>query len=510
MARVEIRENVTQVRDDYLRPVASASVYVRRVSNGVLASVFAAPSGGSPLAQPLISDAVGRIEGWVEEGYAYDLEISKTGVIQPYVQRSSFGGPDAIALTAHNTDATAHPAIRSRIAVIEEFLNVNDPRFGALGNDSADDAAAFSAAVALLPANGGKIVAPPGGYRLSAFPSLNGKRSVTISGAGGRSGGAGEATRFIKTGGGTGSFISAQSSFGVVIEDVAIIHDTGFTGVLVDFSNPSGFDTAYGPLRNVTLAKTGAATRGALGLNLAKAISCNFDGVVFRDLTVGVRGRAVVSDYSNIMNFRGCTWLGHVTAPVRNIGSNWGFDGGTVQQLVDNNAAFIKRDPGFWSNGGYVHGLWMGDTVSTSGGNWIEWAGNGFSIQGNTFGYCAKGIVAEDLTTPIGSRGLSVQANQLPPSNTAVHLVGALGSHRQHTVMANNWPGSVLAMDNQPYYSLIMGPTGLAASLDFMETAAPPAPVANGSRLYTDDSGAGKTRLRWRADSADNNVITSA
>lgn len=480
---------------------------------------------------PFSADADGQFSVWFPEGN-YDLYMPGDAS-GPMTRWQPLGGTTGVTSVAGKTGAVSLvaadvPALDSRtlaleggqvtqdsrIAVVQEApLNVKDARFGALGNDSADDTAAFTAWGNLLlsAANGAEGIIPPGGYRMSAFPSLNAKRSVTIRAAGGRSGGASEATRLIKTGGGSGSFISAQSSFGIVIEDVAILHDTGFTGTLVDFSNPSGFDTAYGTLRNVTLSKTAAAARGATGLSLVKAISSNFDAVVFRDLNIGVRGRSVTADYSNIMNFRGCTWLGIVTAPVINIGSNWGFDNATVQQLVNDNACFIKREPGFFSNGGYVHGAWMGDTIPSSVGNWIEWAGNGFSIMGNTFGYCAIGVKAEDTTTAIGSRGLVIMGNQLPPSNVAVHLVGALGVHRGHAIMGNNWPGGVLTMDNMPYYSFLMGPTGLAGPLDFMEMAAAPAlPVGNGSRLYTDDNGAGKTRLRWRTDSADNGIFTSA
>lgn len=405
--------------------------------------------------------------------------------------------------------AALESQLASILMVREAPLNVKDPRFGAKGDDSTDDTAAVAAAFALLPANGGEVFFPPGGYRLSAFPNLDSKRSIVIRGCGGQSGGAAEATRLIKTGGGAADFISARSSIGVEIEKLAIMHEAGFSGWLVN-GELLTTDTAYLKLRDVTLSKTAAAGRTAKGLKLVKAISGEF-GVVFRDLDVGIQGRALTTDYSNLHQFNCCKWIGMGTAPVQNIGNSWQFNVPTVQQLASGNAAFITRAPGFFSNGGGIHDGWCGDTLAAATGEWIQWAGNGFKIDGMEFGYCTKAVVVNDVTTPVGCRGFTMTGNQMNPSNTGLHLVGPLGFQRNHLVAGNNWNGSGLTMDNLPYYSLIYGDTGLVASLDFMETVgSPPAPVANGSRLYTIDNGSGKTQFRLRTDSADNTVFTSA
>lgn len=74
---------------------------VDRVS-GDPATVYAAETGGTTLANPLTSDpATGRVDGWLDAGSIYNLEVSGEGV-DPYIQPVTIGavggglGEDAI------------------------------------------------------------------------------------------------------------------------------------------------------------------------------------------------------------------------------------------------------------------------------------------------------------------------------------------------------------------------------------------------------------------------------
>lgn len=82
MARVEIpyvvERTVTVSGSQVSQPVSGASVLVN-VRGGGAALVYPTETGGSPVANPLTTNADGEIEGWVEEG-SYDLTISGSGI----------------------------------------------------------------------------------------------------------------------------------------------------------------------------------------------------------------------------------------------------------------------------------------------------------------------------------------------------------------------------------------------------------------------------------------------
>jgi microcystin-dependent protein len=61
------------------RPLAAASVTVRKRSDASTATVYSAETGGGTLANPLTTDAQGRVGGWCErEGY--DLIVTGSGI----------------------------------------------------------------------------------------------------------------------------------------------------------------------------------------------------------------------------------------------------------------------------------------------------------------------------------------------------------------------------------------------------------------------------------------------
>jgi hypothetical protein len=129
MARVEIPETVARRRGSgVLAAVGGASVQVN-VRGGGAATVYAAATGSTTVANPIPTDADGRIEGWVEEG-SYDLVVSG-GTITPYTQRYE-------AVKADSTHVI----------------------FQASG--SGDDTAAWQATVAARAAAGGGVIRPLG------------------------------------------------------------------------------------------------------------------------------------------------------------------------------------------------------------------------------------------------------------------------------------------------------------------------------------------------------------
>lgn len=76
MSRVEIPFVVQDTSGNALVSTASITVNVR---GGGTATVFAAETGGTTLANPLTSSAVGGIDGWLDEG-SYNLVVSGPGI----------------------------------------------------------------------------------------------------------------------------------------------------------------------------------------------------------------------------------------------------------------------------------------------------------------------------------------------------------------------------------------------------------------------------------------------
>jgi hypothetical protein len=86
MARVELLVTVDKIVTSNLQPVSGGSVQVNVRSTGTPATVYAAETGGTTVSNPLVTDAQGRVNGWVDEE-SYVLNISGSGITsynQPY------------------------------------------------------------------------------------------------------------------------------------------------------------------------------------------------------------------------------------------------------------------------------------------------------------------------------------------------------------------------------------------------------------------------------------------
>lgn len=77
MARVEIPTVVLDPATG--SAIAGASVEVRNRSTGNLSTVYLAETGSTTVTNPRVTDAYGRVNGWVERG-PYQLEISGSGL----------------------------------------------------------------------------------------------------------------------------------------------------------------------------------------------------------------------------------------------------------------------------------------------------------------------------------------------------------------------------------------------------------------------------------------------
>lgn len=77
MARVEVP--IVVINSATGLPVNGASVSITRRSSGTAATWFTAETGGLGSTAPVVTDANGRVQAWVDRG-AYNAQISGTGI----------------------------------------------------------------------------------------------------------------------------------------------------------------------------------------------------------------------------------------------------------------------------------------------------------------------------------------------------------------------------------------------------------------------------------------------
>lgn len=100
--------------------------------------------------------------------------------------RTNLGLGGAAVLNVGTTAGTVAAGDDSRItgAVPKSTLVVNVKDFGALGNNTGDDAPAINTAVTALGAAGGVLYFPPGDYRLGSSTVINLAAPITVMGSG--------------------------------------------------------------------------------------------------------------------------------------------------------------------------------------------------------------------------------------------------------------------------------------------------------------------------------------
>jgi hypothetical protein len=111
MARVELLATVDKIVSSNLQPAVGASVLVKLRSTGNPVIVYAAETGGTTVSNPLVTDANGRVNGWVDEG-SLVLAVSGSGITsynQPYeaTRADQLVAIDGTRVTAGSMPGTA-------------------------------------------------------------------------------------------------------------------------------------------------------------------------------------------------------------------------------------------------------------------------------------------------------------------------------------------------------------------------------------------------------------------
>src|ERR1700745_2236284 len=93
-------------------PAAAVSAQVN-IRNSTPATVYANETGGLTVTNPLTTDSMGRVEGWVDEG-SYDIVVSGSG-ITTYTQRFEANRGDGTTLIGNGAVAAGTFKIVSNV-----------------------------------------------------------------------------------------------------------------------------------------------------------------------------------------------------------------------------------------------------------------------------------------------------------------------------------------------------------------------------------------------------------
>ena len=205
MARSEIFETVFQRRSDgAIIPASGKPVTVRDRVTRALSTVYAAETGATTAANPIVSGAEGQLTGWLEEG-SYTLEPEGL----PAVEFEAISGATAgVTVQDEGTALTRRPIINfagAGVSAVDDstngrtivtitggggggtspFISIKDPSYNAVGDGTTNDRAAIQAAIDALPAGGGIIFCPRATYGFDGTTPLTvGEKHVLLVGEG--------------------------------------------------------------------------------------------------------------------------------------------------------------------------------------------------------------------------------------------------------------------------------------------------------------------------------------
>jgi hypothetical protein len=306
---------------------------------------------------------------------------------------------------------------------------------------AAANATAIHAARDALGARGGIILFGLGDYAIDTL-DFDDTRSIILQGLGGLSGGASTATRLVYAG--TGTAISAKSSFGFVMRDMALqFTNAAHSGELVDLTHSAAaLDTSYATFDRCLIGSGSAVVSGTGTLvSLDLAIICNFNGCAFNGGNHAVAGPLSGANYSNDITFNGCTFVNFASAAVRNPVYGWNFVGCTFQQKVGGNAGAILSSGGPVARNLLISGGGFWD--ANGSGTWVDVDVRGLTIQGAVFGAGDKAVNLQD-----NAAGVNIHGNQFDTqTTTAIALGAAINGFRAH---GNHYIGSGARITGSP------------------------------------------------------------
>lgn len=350
---------------------------------------------GTFAARPVSGTTAGQLYVAEDVGYAYE-----------------WNGASWVALTATNLG----------------IVSVKDPAYGAKGDGVSDDTTALQAAVAALPATGGTLWFPPGDYKFSGQLNFDDKHSVVLRGPAAPTAGAQPAARLTYTAAGSARAISARSTAGFQIRDMAVgYNNASYTGSLISYAHSgAATDSAFGAVENCLIFGVVAAGQTAVLVDWDKAIFCKAQDNNLLGGGTQIRG-ANGASYSNGHRVIGNQFASPDVIPIANPGDTWDIWGNGFEALRNGNAGALTC--AITAVGLSILGNFCGD--ANASGDWFTITAEGFDFAGNSVSFGNRGVLLNSLS------GGSIHGNRFYTMNTAI----ALGTVDSPDISGNNYDG---------------------------------------------------------------------
>lgn len=473
MARVEIASQAWGwIADAQGNGLNGASVTLENL-DGTAATHWSAQTGGSSLTSALTSNSDGTLPRFIEEG---TYLLTATGVTDRRVEAINGEGARVVR---------------------EAPLNVKYPEYGAVGDNGSptEDTAAFQAALAALPQTGsrrgGDIFLPRGNYHIDTLLDLDDAEGVNFIAEGTNA--ANQTTWLTWTGGaGSGPMISMAAADGIGFRGIKLVYtDDTFNNALIACGSITGTPTTNLVIRDCFLAGSGADSAPYL-LSLDGAVDVLIENTAFHNAVLGIEGS--ISDFANSVKLLQCKFNGMTTAAIKNLGQSWSVDTCSFERLVSGAAGAITSDHGTtWrARGVTVNNCWFGD-VTTNSGTWIDIHGFGVNITGNVFDQ--RGMNAVKSISLYDCDGVMVTGNNFREGSHGVEQAGTV--LRGFVAIGNSFESVTNPLPNTAVTAraLTIANVGYDGFIDMVESGDHTAPAANRVRVYSKDSGGGKTQL---------------
>jgi hypothetical protein len=238
MARAHLKHIVREGSSS--RVIQNAAVYVYQDGTTTnVTGMWSAPTGGSALSNPLISNAQGEVEAWLDTAQRVDLKVTDNGDAAKFPNTSgtvSFADFTEDEIVYHDpADVDAKQALADALTVINVVKKHGaDPTF------ATDSTAAIQAAIDEGVAAGAAIIFfPKGRYKVTAPLNISGDR-ITFKGVA-RSAAVGEGSVINSE---TGDlFTTAAARRYIVFEDLQLLCSTTSSGHIFNLGGDTSFWT---------------------------------------------------------------------------------------------------------------------------------------------------------------------------------------------------------------------------------------------------------------------------
>jgi hypothetical protein len=319
-----------------------------------------------------------------------------------------------------------------------------------VAHDSTDNTTALQTLLntAKTAAAGARLFFPPlynGGrakYRFSGTLDVTNCSNVQLVSTGTNNNAGGAELKYTSAGSAPGIRFGSSRGFGV--EGLAVTYSNlSYTGILLDGSKlTTAADTAYSRFERGWIGPSPLQTEGGTatlmcidGSHDVDFAAWTFFGGNIQLIGKRTQGISSTGGFAIRVTMNGVAFAGApTTAAILNPDESWDINC-VGEPLASGRAALISHDAGLRARGVLLRECWVGD-VTTLGGSWVTWAGEGLTVLGGTWaGNSTVVKVDADNCHGISVMGIALPGNGIAP---VVSYGGGTAGHSALSVTATD------------------------------------------------------------------------